>query len=262
MRVFFTGNWQLATGNLFLCVVMDPTYRDEYEAFEQRHWWFVARREIILQALHRYAPPNNPRWLDVGCGSGVLLAAETRIERKMGVDLDPANVTDARAKGLDVHPVQRGWDFSEFGQFDLITLCDVVEHVEHEAPAINAVYEALKPGGIVLVTVPALMSLWSPHDVVNHHYRRYTRKTLTPLFQIDQWKVLRSTYFSSLLLPAVWTVRRWKQLRGSESGHDFKFGSPRVDRALLTIFRAEKPWLRFANFPAGSSLMLVAQRRG
>lgn len=240
---------------------MDANYRDEYEAFEQRHWWFVARREIILQTLHRYVPQGDIRWLDVGCGSGVLLAADSTIQRKVGVDLDPANVADAQAKGLDVRQVQRGWDFSEFGQFDLITLCDVVEHVEHEAPAINAVYEALKPGGVVLVTVPALMSLWSPHDVVNHHYRRYTRKTLTPLFQVDQWEILRTTYFSSLLLPMIWTARKIKNLRGTDTGHDLKFGAKLVDAALLGIFRLERPWLRRGNFPLGSSLMLVARKR-
>jgi SAM-dependent methyltransferase len=241
---------------------MDDAYLLEYEAFEERHWWFVARREIILQAIHRYLPAaGSPRWLDVGCGSGVLLAAEKAINDKIGVDLDPGNVARGKARGLDIRQVQRGWDFSELGKFNLITLCDVVEHVEHEAPAINAVYEALLPGGIVLVTVPALMSLWGPHDVVNHHYRRYTRKTLSPLFADDRWDVLRMTYFSSLLLPMIWLARKIKNRRGGEATHDLKFGPRLMDAALLGIFRMERPWLRISSFSLGSSLLLVARKR-
>ena len=239
---------------------MDAQYRDEYEAFEQRHWWFVARREIILQTIYRYAP-TTARWLDVGCGSGVLLS-KADLTNKIGVDLDPLNVADGLAKGLDVRQVQRGWDFSEFGSFDLITLCDVVEHVEHETPAIDAVYDALNPGGLVLVTVPALMSLWGPHDVVNHHYRRYTRKTLKPLFPAEKWEIERVTYFSSLLLPMIWTARKLKNLRGKDTGHDLKFGPKMMDATLLSIFRLECPWLACGwNWPLGSSLMLVARKK-
>ncbi|HEV7301015.1 MAG TPA: class I SAM-dependent methyltransferase [Tepidisphaeraceae bacterium] len=240
---------------------MDDAYLHEYEAFEKRHWWFVARRKIILQAIAKHARPDS-RWLDVGCGSGVLLAANDTIADKVGVDLDPHNVERGRAKGLDVRTVQRGWDFSELGTFDLITLCDVVEHVEHEEPAIEAVYRALRPGGIVLVTVPALMSLWGPHDVVNHHYRRYTKRTLRRLFDGHRWQTLSSTYFSSLLLPMIWLARKAKNLRGRDTGHDLKFGNPKVDRALLSIFSLESPWLRIGTFPLGSSLMLVCRKRG
>ncbi len=93
----------------WLILLMDSSYRDEYEAFERRHWWFVARREIILQALHRYAPAGDIRWLDVGCGSGVLLAAKTQIKHKVGVDLDPANVADSQARGSMSARCRRGW---------------------------------------------------------------------------------------------------------------------------------------------------------
>jgi 2-polyprenyl-3-methyl-5-hydroxy-6-metoxy-1,4-benzoquinol methylase len=241
---------------------MDAAYRQQYETFEQRHWWFVARRQIILQAIRRHAPPN-PRWLDVGCGSGVLLAAERRIAEKVGVDLDPLNVADAREKDLDVRQVERGWDFAELGTFDLITLCDVIEHVEDERPAIEAVYNALRPGGVVLVTVPALMGLWGPHDVVNHHYRRYTRRTLARLFDGHRWQTRQSTYFSSVLLPMIWTARKLKNLRGRDTGHDLRFGRPVVDATLLNLFRLEVPLLRFgATLPLGSSLLLVCRKRG
>ena len=164
---------------------MDQNYTQEYEDFEQRHWWFVARREIIHAALDRYALPaaKNPRWLDVGCGTGVLLHSYQAISDKLGLEMDAGSVSRTRAKGLDVRQVEPKWDFREYGTFDLVTLTDVIEHVEHEAEAIDAVGAVLRNNGILLITVPALMSLWSSHDVINKHFRRYTRSTLLKLFQ-------------------------------------------------------------------------------
>jgi SAM-dependent methyltransferase len=241
---------------------MDPKYTAEYEAFEHRHWWFVVRRQIILDAIEKFARPGQQpvRWLDIGCGSGVLLQAVTTITDKIGVELDPLNVERGRSKGLDIRPVERAWNFSDLGMFDLVTACDVVEHVEHESPALDAIYSAVKPRGLALITVPALMSLWGRHDVINHHYRRYTKRTLLPLFAPDRWDVLSATYFSSLLLPLIWTVRKFNQLRG-DAGHDMKFGPKPVDRTLQTIFGMERPLLKMMSLPIGSSLLLVCRKR-
>jgi SAM-dependent methyltransferase len=247
---------------------MDASYTHEYENFELRHWWFVARRRILHEALDRYASLGsaNPRWLDVGCGTGVLLDSYPAISNKLGLELDAGSVERARSKGLDVRKVEPRWDFSDFGAFDLITLTDVIEHVEHEHQALDAVRAVLKDGGVVVVTVPALMSLWSGHDVVNHHYRRYTEDTLLPLFPPDQWKILKVSYFSSLLLPMVFVARKLKNIRDkrkppTEVTHDLKFGSKWADWALMKIFGLEAFWLRFARYPVGSSILLVAQKK-
>jgi len=247
---------------------MDADYTSDYEQFELRHWWFVARRQIIHDAINRYVLSRNPqpRWLDIGCGTGVLLDSCPAITNKLGLELDGGSVERARGKGLKVEQIQPKWDLSKHGSFDLITLTDVIEHLEDDRKAIDLVQEALNPGGILLVTVPALMSLWSGHDVINHHFRRYTRATLLPLFAGEQWKVLKVSYFSSLLLPLIWLARKWKNLRsassnGEQGGHDFKFGNPMVDGTLLQIFRSERLWLRVSSFPLGSSILLVAQKR-
>ncbi|HZL34267.1 MAG TPA: class I SAM-dependent methyltransferase [Tepidisphaeraceae bacterium] len=247
---------------------MDEHYTQEYEQFEQRHWWFVARRQIIHQALDRYSRLGavRPRWLDVGCGTGVLLDSYPAIppSDKLGLEMDSGSVMRAKAKGLDVRQVEPKWDFREYGTFDLITLTDVIEHVEHEREAVDAVRTVLNDNGVLLITVPALMSLWSSHDVVNRHFRRYTRHTLLRLFPADQWEVLKASYFSSLLLPLVWTARKWKNLRTrgqdeSQATHDFKFG--RLDWLFKMIFRLERPWLRFSRFPVGSSVLLVVRKK-
>lgn len=245
---------------------MDPTYTAEYEQFELRHWWFVVRRRIIIDALDRYATPaGNTRWLDVGCGSGVLLDAYARIAStsKVGVEMDVASVERARSKGLEVHAASADWDYASLGQFDLITMCDVLEHIEHENVALDEVHRRLNPGGTLLLTVPALMSLWSEHDEINHHFRRYRRRELISRFDPSRWRIEKCSYFCSLLLPMVWTVRKLKNLRrrtGGRPGGDFKFGNLLVDGTLRSIFSIERPLLRGINLPLGSSLLLVARR--
>jgi len=245
---------------------MDQAYTREYEQFEQRHWWFVARREIIFDAIDgALAGVAKARWLDVGCGTGVLLSAYDRVpaDRKVGLEMDGQSVSLARSRGLDVRQVDAasGWDLAPLGPFNLVTACDVIEHVEHDRPAVDAMHAALAPGGHALVTVPALMGLWSGHDVVNHHYRRYTRPSLLALFPPDRWDVVKATYFSSLLLPMVWAARKVNNLRGGTPQHDLSFGPAWRDRALLAIFRAERPWVRWTSFPLGSSLLVLARRR-
>jgi SAM-dependent methyltransferase len=251
---------------------MDPTFTRQYEAYELRHWWFVARRQIIHDLLDRFVPASarQGRWLDVGCGTGVLLKSYNAFSEKIGTEMDAACVERAREQGIDARTSGIDWDFSALGKFDCISLCDVLEHVEHEQPAIAAVRAALKDDGILLITVPALMSLWSDHDVVNHHFRRYTRQSLLERFPPDQWKVLKVSYFSSFLFPPVWMIRKLKGLKKRLAGsgdratppqHDLKFGNPLIDRALLTIFRIERPLLRQASLPVGSSLLLVLRKQ-
>ena len=245
---------------------MDPSYTAEYELFETKHWWHVVRLEIIHDALDRYVTsPERTRWLDVGCGTGVLLDSYPRIADRLGLELDAGSVERGRAKGLDIRRVEPRWDFREYGTFDLVTMCDVIEHVEKDDEAVVAVRDVLRPGGLVLVTVPALQGLWSAHDVRNHHYRRYDRTGLLARFAPGEWDVLRASYFSSFLFPMIWSFRQVKNWRHgvdpAVAPSDKKFGPPLVDAALREVFRAERRCLTWCNMPIGSSLILVARRR-
>jgi SAM-dependent methyltransferase len=193
----------------------------------------------------------------------------TRIapSQKIGLEMDEGSVQRGKDKGLDIRQIADPNDFnySAAGRFDLITICDVIEHVEHDERAIACVYEALQPGGVALITVPALPSLWSAHDVRNHHFRRYVKSGLRRLFPPDRWDILRTTYFSSFLLPMIWSYRMAKKLfKGTdpaEARNDKKFGPPLIDATFLAIFRAECRCIRWASMPRGSSLLLVARRR-
>src|SRR2546421_12301778 len=115
---------------------MDPKYIEQYEDFELHHWWFVARRRIIEDWMDRYVVDRAPgpvRWLDVGCGTGVLLDSYKRISAKVGIELDAGCVARARAKGLEAY-VAEGWEMYRVGEVDVIRLCDVLEDLEAERP--------------------------------------------------------------------------------------------------------------------------------
>jgi len=115
------------------------------------------------------------------------------------------------------------------------------------------------------VTVPALQSLWSSHDVINHHYRRYNRRQLRALFDPQRWEILKASYFCSFLLPLIWTFRKLKNIRERHNpappSHDNRFGPRWVDAILYAIFRSEGAFLRCVNLPPGSSLILIARKR-
>jgi SAM-dependent methyltransferase len=247
---------------------MDKDYIQQYEDLELRHWWFVARRELIHDWLTRYVfrdLSSEARWLDVGCGTGVLLDSYPAIRQKMGLELDSTCVQRAHAKGLDVRQSPENWNLAPLGTFDIVTMCDVLEHLSDEAPALDAVHHALSDNGKLLVTVPALPTLWSGHDAVNHHYRRYVQRTLLQCFDSSRWVVERASYFSSLLLPVIWSARKIKNMRarfrGSEPTHDFSVGPRTLDWLPRIIFRQERWLLRHIRLPVGSSLILVARKR-
>jgi 2-polyprenyl-3-methyl-5-hydroxy-6-metoxy-1,4-benzoquinol methylase len=246
---------------------MDPTLARQYELYEERHWWSAARRDILHAMLDRFVPAAkqpNSRWLDIGCATGAILRSYPGFAEKIGLESDPQTVARANEKGITAHLIQDPWNLSPFGSFDCITLFDVLEHVEHEQLAIAAVHSALKPNGIALITVPALMTLWSDHDVVAHHYRRYSRASLLKLFPTTQWQALKITYFSTLLFPLIFGVRKLKNLAHRFSKkppqHDIRIGPPIIDNSLESIFRLEKHLLPHTNLPIGSSLLLVARK--
>ncbi len=244
---------------------MDAAYTKEYEAFELHHWWHRDRRRLIRDSITRFtADKPAVRWLDVGCGTGVLLAEHTSITDKLGLEMDAGSVARAQEKHLNVLQIDTSWDFSPHGTFDLISACDVIEHVEHDTDAVREVRSSLNPSGVFLVTVPALQSLWSAHDVRNHHFRRYNLGQLRALFPPGEWTIEWSSYFCSFLLPAIWTYRQFARLtQGTDPDKvtdDKNVGNPLIDAAFYRIFNAECRLVQKMPMPLGSSLILVATK--
>ena len=242
---------------------MNAAFYEQYAAVEDRHWWFAARRRIVARVLGGLGLPAGARILEVGCGTGGNLAMLARFGRVEAAEMDGRACELANARG--VAPVTRGWlpDGLPFedGAYDLVALLDVLEHVEDDRAALERLARLLAPGGALVVTVPAYAFLWSRHDVVNHHFRRYRRGALVRKLREAGLAVAHATYFNTLLFPAIAAARGAGRVLGREGGSDVDAIPPApVNRVLEAVFAAERFAAPRVRLPFGVSILAVARR--
>ncbi|HTD08840.1 MAG TPA: methyltransferase domain-containing protein [Solirubrobacteraceae bacterium] len=187
---------------------MDRDYELQTHQAEDRHWWYRGRRTVLDGVIADLRPPANARILDAGCGSGRFMVDLAKRGEVTGVELSDTSVALARQR--DIGEVVAGsvleMPFAD-ASFDLAVSLDVIEHLEDDIAALRELRRVVAPGGALLVTVPAYQWLWSGHDEINHHHRRYTRRTLQSAAEQAGWKQTRTTYFNSLLLPVAILLR-------------------------------------------------------
>ena len=229
---------------------------------DQRHWWFVARRRILAEVVRRVVqPPKRARVLEVGCGTGHNLAMLGEFGKLDACELDA--IARGMASDRLGRPVleARLPDLSMFkaGSYDLIALLDVLEHVPDDLGSLKAIRRLLKPGGALVLTVPANMWMWSAHDVAHHHFRRYTKGELARLFRQAGYDIKLHSYFNTLLFPAVAAARLIGKLRGNETADDAMPGN-RVNEILNRVFGFEAGLIGRLPMPFGVSLIAVLRR--
>lgn len=238
---------------------------------EDVHWWFVGRRRILLQVLNRYLGSNGHhtrRILDVGCGTGTMLTYLSSFGKAQGVDIDEEAVGYCRERGLEDVGLGEAADlpFGD-GSFDLVTALDVVEHLDDDVAAFQEMKRVLRPGGQILVTVPAHRFLWGDQDEVNMHKRRYTANELRQRLVESGFEVVRVSYMNALLfapIAAVRLLRRLEHRLRPRIAHqsDFRYPAPRpVNYVLAHVFGAEGPILRRMDIPFGVSILALAQKK-
>jgi SAM-dependent methyltransferase len=231
---------------------------------DEHHWWYRGRRRIIRAELDRIPLAHGARVLDAGCGSGRTLEELSRYGEVHGVELSPEAAEVARARGAGEVVVGRLEELTwQDGTFDLITCLDVIEHTPDDRATLRELRRVSKPGGWLLLTVPAYPALWSLHDEANHHYRRYARRTLRSAAFAAGWTVARISSFNSLLLPPAAVVRLAQRgRRASDDGYTpaITLGPAWLNEVLECPLRLEARWLaRGRTLPAGLSLMAVLQ---
>jgi SAM-dependent methyltransferase len=231
--------------------------------FDEHHWWYRGRRHILLAILNELPLPADARVLDAGCGSGRTLEELRRFGAASGIELSPEAAEIARGRGgLDIRIGRLEELPWEAETFDLITCMDVIEHTPDDRATLRELRRVAKPGGWLIVTVPAYQALWSPHDVANHHYRRYVRRMLGPAARESGWQVCRMTSFNSLLLAPAALVRisqRWRQpVVDGDYKPELRLGPAWLNSTLEQAMRWEAGWLaKGRTLPAGLSLLAV-----
>jgi SAM-dependent methyltransferase len=249
-----------------------PQARDGYEAgifatlaeTEDRSFWFRARNRLIVQLAAEFSRPGD-RYLEIGCGTGYVLEALVRdcgLEATgselfaEGLEFARSRVPSAGFAELDA----RSMPYEE--AFDLAGAFDVIEHIDDDVGVLRGLHRALRPGGVLLLTVPQHPGLWSAADDYAHHVRRYRRRELVERVEAAGFEVLRTTSFVVSLLPAM-ALSRWRGRRSPRPYDPVAELVPPgpVNRLLEAMLDGERRLIaRGIDFPAGGSLVLAGRR--
>ena len=238
---------------------MDRSAYASMSAQEQDHWWFVARRAIIDSLVRSHVPlPSGARILEAGCGTGGNLSLLAQYGELDAMEYDAEARALATARGLCRVEAGALPDAIGFGdnRYDMIALLDVLEHIDADEASLKALGARLKPQGRILLTVPAAPWLWSDHDVLHHHKRRYTMERLQKVAEGAGLKVEASGHFNSLLFPLAVAQRAMHQLFRRNTPLDAR-PSPLVNAAFQRVFAAERHLLSRISFPIGLSLYAI-----
>ena len=242
---------------------MERVVYQQMAELDDRHWWYRARRKIIADLIRRQCnPPDNAQILEIGCGTGHNLAMLSGFGHVDGLELDDeARAISEERLGRKVmsSPLPELAEVADF-RYDLIGAFDVIEHIADDSAALASIASKLKPTGKFIMTVPAHQWMWSAHDVVNHHKRRYSKGALGRLIQGSPMKLQQIGYFNSLLFPLALAERAASKIRGKQDA-DVKLPAAPINSALERLFETERYLVGRLPLPPGLSLFAVAAAR-
>ncbi len=245
---------------------MDAAEHERLAELEDSYWWHVGRRHLIRSLLRWHLPQVAEREIvDVGCGAGGNLDILGEFGRCRGVEPAGPGLIGCRERGLDEERVLEGFADAlplESESVDLITLLDVIEHLDDDGAALREAWRVLRPGGHLLITVPAYRFLWSVHDEALGHRRRYMASEIHRLFNSSGFVMVRRTYAITLPLPGIAGFRVAQGLIPSL----YKRGSsyiklPKILNSLMVgVLRAETAALAKFDLPIGTSILALGRK--
>lgn len=242
---------------------MEQILFHQMSQLEQLHWWFVGRRAILDASIKRLTLPNHPAILEVGCGTGGNLAMLSAYGKVSAMEYDSVareisvsrNIGTVAAGSLpDAIPF-------ETQQFEMIALFDVLEHLDEDVKSLKALRKRLNSNGWLILTVPANPWMWSHHDEIHHHRRRYTLPHLRRVVKGAGYEITYASYFNFLLFPLIAIIRLLQKLTGNhQDDSDLSLPSKFINRTLTSIFSFEKYVIAKQILgPFGVSLVLTAR---
>ncbi len=230
---------------------------------EETHWWWIGRKNIIKSLLNAKRVRSKNIILDAGCGTGSNIIFFNQFGTTYGIDISPIATKFCQIRGIknvvtgDVSKLPYKNNF-----FDIVSCMDVLEHIENEEKVIKEIFRVLKPGGELLLTVPALPFLFSKHDNAQGHFRRYNRKYLRKMLLLSGFEEERISYFNTLLSFPIIILRLLSKFESFSSLADFDakmnydiYKAHVFNNLLTSIFSLEAKILKRMDLPFGVSIV-------
>jgi len=247
---------------------MNDDLLQKFNEVERFHWWWAGRQELVKNLL---TPEQPKKILDIGCGTGETLTyLKTQFPKTQmqGIDLSPEAVKFTLKRG---HKAKKSaatkLPFKD-NTFDAILLLDVIEHIKDDYAVIKEAKRVLKPGGVIVLTAPALQFIWTSFDENQGHFRRYNRHRLIDIATKNKLKINFLSYFNFVLSPMVIAIRLLTKLPGLkkhgeyDSRLNYKIAYNKlVNTILKTLFITEIKLLKFIHYPIGISVAIKLQKK-
>lgn len=243
---------------------MEKDFEKKYHDVETEHWWFKSRRKYILDLIKN--APKDSKILDIGCSSGIFLKDLEMLgfdlNNLFGVDISENAIANCKANGIKNAFVMDAQNITIDEKFDIIISSDCLEHLEDDKIALENWNSLLKIDGKMYIFVPAFQSLWSYHDVVNMHFRRYTNAELKSKLKTQNLEIIKSSYWNFTLFLPVYLFRRITAFyqKDKTGTIDISIGNRFVNNILLQLLVFENKLLKFVDFPFGVSAFCIAKR--
>ena len=238
---------------------MDADYAARYRDLYRRHWWWRSREAVVLHEIRGLVPQDRPaRILDVGCGDGLFFDQLKVFGTIEGVEPDTSMLDPQGPWRAAIHAGPFDETFHPAHRYDVILMMDVIEHMDRPDQAVRHALELLEPQGHLLVTVPAFSWLWTRHDELNHHLRRYNRRGLRDLLRDAGLVIERERFLFQWVVPAKLLVRMWERVHRAPPRPPSVPVAP-VNGLLWAMTRAELAIAMRLPIPFGSSLLMIGR---